>query len=73
MDITLVLTNFANRKFVSKVQLTPFQMGRKLYRAGENIDACLCDEMRAGWRQAENAGAWAYWQAMKAEGLPVTL
>jgi hypothetical protein len=72
MDITQVLYNMqAVADYVPP--FTPYVLGRKLYRAGKSYGACLTDDMRAGWLAAENAGAWAYFNAMRAEGLRVSL
>lgn len=61
------------RQCVSAPNYTPpvtmYQLGRRAYRAGKPFDVCITDNMRRGWLAAEGAGAWAYWQAMSAEGL----
>lgn len=45
------------------------QIGRNLYRRGRGLDACVTDDMAAGWLAAEAAGADAYWRAMMQEAV----
>lgn len=45
------------------------QIGRNLYRRGRGLDACVTDDMAAGYLAAEAAGADAYWRAMMAEAV----
>jgi hypothetical protein len=73
MDIKSVLQNYQTPDVDYVPPVTSYVLGRKLYKAGKPYSACLTDDMRAGWLAAENAGAWAYFNAMQAEGLRVAI
>lgn len=56
-------------RFVSP--LSEYDQGRKLYREGKPLSACVTDEMADGWLKAEAAGADAYFAAMMADASAV--
>ena len=45
------------------------QIGRNLYRRGKPVEACVTDDMTAGYLAEEAKGADAYWRAMMAEAV----
>ena len=45
--------------------------GRKLWRAGEALNACSNHDQRVGWQMEEDKGRSAFYTVMEASGYPV--
>lgn len=52
---------------MSKVQptttaISDYTLGKRMFYAGVDFDACTTDEMRNGWNRAENFSAWGIYE-----------
>lgn len=55
------------RRFVPA--LSEYDQGKSMYRRGKSLAECVTDEQTAGWLDAEQAGADAYYRQMMAEAV----
>jgi hypothetical protein len=59
---------------MSKVQpvetaISDYTLGKKMFYAGVDFDACTTDEMRKGWNRAENFSAWGVFKDQPQEAV----